>query len=116
VLYTTTTWSKVFAFDAKTGKQLWSYDPQVPGEKGFNACCDVVNRGVALWDGKVYVGALDGRLIALDAKTGKVAWSVQTTDPNLPYTITGAPARREGQDHDRQRRGGISRARLPVGL
>src|SRR4051812_47752277 len=97
VLYTTTTWSKVFAFDAKTGKPLWTYDPQVPGEKGFNACCDVVNRGVALWDGKVYVGALDGRLIALDAKTGKVAWSVQTTDPNLPYTITGAPRAVKGR-------------------
>jgi PQQ-dependent dehydrogenase (methanol/ethanol family) len=91
VLYTTTTWSKVFAFDAKTGKKLWSYDPQVPGEKGFNACCDVVNRGVALWKGKVYAGTLDGRLVALDAKTGKVDWSVQTTDPKQPYTITGAP-------------------------
>ena len=97
VLYTTTTWSKVFAFDAKTGKALWSYDPQVPGEKGFNACCDVVNRGVALWKGKAYVGTLDGRLVALDAKTGKVAWSVQTTDPNLPYTITGAPRAVKGK-------------------
>ncbi len=97
ILYTTTTWSKVFAFDAKTGKALWSYDPQVPGEKGFNACCDVVNRGVALWKGHVYVGALDGRLIALDAKTGKVAWSVQTTDANQPYTITGAPRAVKGK-------------------
>jgi quinohemoprotein ethanol dehydrogenase len=91
VLYTTTAWSKVFAFDARTGKALWAYDPKVPGEKGFNACCDVVNRGVALWKGRVYVGTIDGRLIALDAKTGKPAWSVQTTDPKLPYTITGAP-------------------------
>jgi quinohemoprotein ethanol dehydrogenase len=91
VLYTTTAWSKVFAFDAKSGKPLWSFDPKVPGEKGFNACCDVVNRGVALWKGKVYVGTIDGRLIAIDAKTGKPAWSVQTTDPALPYTITGAP-------------------------
>lgn len=91
VLYTTTAWSKVFAFDARTGKPLWSYDPKVPGEKGFNACCDVVNRGVALWKGRAYVGTIDGRLIALDAKTGKPVWSVQTTDPNQPYTITGAP-------------------------
>lgn len=97
VLYTTTTWSKVFAFDAKTGKKLWSYDPQVPGEKGFDACCDVVNRGVALWGGRVYVGTLDGRLVALDAKTGKVDWSVQTTDPKLPYTITGAPRAVKGK-------------------
>ena len=91
VLYTTTAWSKVYAFDAKSGKLLWSYDPQVPGEKAFDACCDVVNRGVAVWGGKVYVGALDGRLIALDAATGEVAWSVQTTDTSKPYTITGAP-------------------------
>jgi quinohemoprotein ethanol dehydrogenase len=96
VLYTTTAWSKVFAFDAKTGAPVWAYDPKVPGEKGFNACCDVVNRGVALWRGRVYVGTLDGRLIALDAKTGKPAWSVQTTDPNLPYTITGAPIAAKG--------------------
>jgi len=91
VLYTTTAWSKVFAFDAATGKQLWAFDPKVDGSKGFNACCDVVNRGVAVWKGRVYVGTLDGRLIALDAKTGKVDWSVQTTDTSKPYTITGAP-------------------------
>ena len=78
VLYTTTTWSKVYAFDARTGKALWSYDPKVPGEKGFDACCDTVNRGVALWKGRVYVATLDGRLVALDAKTGAVAWSVAT--------------------------------------
>ena len=62
VLYTTTAWSMVFAFDAKTGKQLWKYDPKVDRAKGFDACCDVVNRGVAVWKGKVYVGTLDGRL------------------------------------------------------
>ncbi|ACG79521.1 glucose dehydrogenase [Phenylobacterium zucineum HLK1] len=91
VLYTTTAWSKVYAFDAKTGEQLWSFDPKVEGSKGFHACCDVVNRGVALWKGRVYVGVLDGRLIALDAKTGRQVWSVQTTDTSRPYTITGAP-------------------------
>ncbi len=91
VLYTSTAWSKVYAFDAKTGKELWAYDPQVPGAKGRDACCDVVNRGVAIWKGQIYVGALDGRLIALDAKTGKPVWSVQTTDTSKPYTITGAP-------------------------
>ena len=91
VLYTTSAWSKVFAYEAATGKLLWSYDPQVAGKKGYDACCDVVNRGVALWEGKVYVGALDGRLIALDARTGKQIWSVQTTDTSRPYTITGAP-------------------------
>jgi PQQ-dependent dehydrogenase (methanol/ethanol family) len=91
VIYTTTAWSKVFAFDAATGKPLWAYDPKVEGSKGFDACCDVVNRGVAVWKGRVYLGALDGRLIALDARTGAVDWSVQTTDTSKPYTITGAP-------------------------
>ncbi|MDO8902503.1 MAG: PQQ-dependent dehydrogenase, methanol/ethanol family, partial [Phenylobacterium sp.] len=91
VLYTTTAWSKVYAFDAATGALKWSYDPKVAGEKAFDACCDVVNRGVAVWGGRVYVGALDGRLIALDAATGAEAWSVQTTDTAKPYTITGAP-------------------------
>jgi quinohemoprotein ethanol dehydrogenase len=56
-----------------------------------NACCDAVNRGVAAWKGRIYVGTLDGRLIALDAKTGRPAWSVQTTPQDKPYTITGAP-------------------------
>jgi quinohemoprotein ethanol dehydrogenase len=91
VMYTTSAWSKVFALDAATGKLLWSYDPEVKGRKGYEACCDVVNRGVALWNGKVYLGALDGRLIALDAVTGKPVWSVQTTDTSQQYTITGAP-------------------------
>ena len=91
VLYTTTAWSKVYAFDAATGKPKWSFDPKVDGAKGFDACCDVVNRGVAVWKGRVYVGALDGRLIALDAETGKPVWSVQTTDPKKAFTITGAP-------------------------
>lgn len=91
VLYTTSAWSKVYAFDAKTGTLLWEHDPEVPGETGFKACCDVVNRGVALYDGKVYSGTLDGRLIALDAKTGALVWSEVTVDQSKPYTITGAP-------------------------
>ncbi len=91
VMYTTSAWSKVFALDARSGKLLWSYDPAVNGRKGYDACCDVVNRGVAVYEGKVFVGALDGRLIALDAASGKVLWDVQTTDTSRPYTITGAP-------------------------
>ena len=91
VLYTSTAWSKVYAFDARTGAPLWAYDPEVDGAKARDACCDVVNRGVAFWKDRIFVGALDGRLIALDAKTGEPVWSVQTTDPAKPYTITGAP-------------------------
>ena len=91
VLYTTTSWSEVFAFDAKTGRLLWSYDPKVDRKRGFMACCDVVNRGVAVWQGKVYAAALDGRLSALDAGTGKVVWTTVTVNQAKPYTITGAP-------------------------
>lgn len=91
VMYVTSAWSRVFALDAKTGKELWRYDPQVPGEWAINACCDVVNRGLAAWEGKLFLGTLDGRLVALEAATGKVLWEVLTIDPGKPYTITGAP-------------------------
>lgn len=91
VMYITTAWSRVVALDAKTGKLLWKYDPKVAGEKGRDACCDVVNRGVAIWGDKLYLGALDGRLIALDKNDGSVQWSQQTTDTTKAYTITGAP-------------------------
>ena len=91
LMYTTGSWSTVQAFNAKTGELLWDYDPQVPKRWGQYACCDVVNRGVAVYEGRVFVGALDGRLIALDATTGEVKWEVVTVDQTLPYTITGAP-------------------------
>ena len=91
VMFATGSWSKVYALDAKTGEELWTYDPEVPGETARKPCCDVVNRGVAVWKGKVYLGTLDGRLVALDAKTGKPVWDVQTVDRAKPYTITAAP-------------------------
>jgi quinohemoprotein ethanol dehydrogenase len=90
-LYQSGPWSKVWAYDAVTGKQLWEFDPQVNKAKLVETCCDAVNRGVAVWKGKVYVGTLDGRLIALDATSGKQLWSTQTFDPAKPYSITGAP-------------------------
>ena len=92
VMFITLSWSKVIALDAKTGKELWQFDPKVPGGTGRYACCDVVNRGVALWKGAVFVGTLDGRLIKLDARTGKVLWTVDTVENHKhTYTITGAP-------------------------
>ena len=91
VIYTTGEWSVVYAIDARTGQVLWTYDPQVPRARARKICCDVVNRGVALYHGKVYVGTLDGRLIALDAKSGIPAWDITTVDQSQPYAITGAP-------------------------
>jgi len=91
VLYTTSAWSKVQAFDPVSGKLLWQFDPEVPRKTGVKSCCDSVNRGAAWWNGKIYVGTIDGRLIALDAKTGRQVWSVVTVDQSKPYTIGGAP-------------------------
>src|SRR4030095_1102418 len=97
VMYTTGSWSVVFALDARTGKLLWKWDPQVPRTFGQKACCDVVNRGVAVYKGKVYVGTLDGRLAALDADNGKLAWQVVTVDQSRPYTVTAAPRAVKGK-------------------
>ncbi len=92
IMYVTASWSVVHAIDTRSGKRLWVYDPKVDKEKGYKGCCDVVNRGVALWKGKVFVASYDGRLIALDAVTGKVAWEKDTLiDKEHSYTITGAP-------------------------
>ena len=91
VMYFTTAWSKVISLDAASGVRRWEYDPKVPPEWAVNACCDVVNRGVAAWKGKVFVGTLDGRLIALDTATGKPVWETLTIDPKMRYAITGAP-------------------------
>ncbi len=91
VMYLTTSWSGVQAVDLRTGEAKWIYDPEVPKQWGYYACCDVVNRGAALWDGHVFVGTIDGRLVKLDADTGKVVWDISTIDRNRPYTITGAP-------------------------
>jgi PQQ-dependent dehydrogenase (methanol/ethanol family) len=91
VVYTTGEWSVAYALDAKTGEILWTFDPKVPRARARFICCDVVNRGVALYHDKVFLGTLDGRLIALDAKTGKPVWDVVTVDQTKSYAITGAP-------------------------
>ncbi|MGB2151955.1 MAG: PQQ-binding-like beta-propeller repeat protein, partial [Parvibaculales bacterium] len=91
ILYMTGSWSVVYAVDAKTGEEVWSYDPEVPGDWARKACCDVVNRGVAVYDGAVYVASLDGYLISLNAETGEEIWRVNTIiDRTRAYTITGA--------------------------
>ncbi len=90
-LYVSGSWSIVYALDAVTGAQKWVYDPQVDRAFLAKGCCDAVNRGVAYRDGRIFVGAYDGRLIALDAEDGSVVWDVQSTDRDKPYTITGAP-------------------------
>lgn len=97
IMYTTGSWSVTYAIDARTGKQLWKYDPEVHRKYDNLACCDVVNRGAAFYKGKVYVGVLDGRLVALDANTGKPSWTTVTVDQSQPFTITGAPRIAKGK-------------------
>jgi PQQ-dependent dehydrogenase (methanol/ethanol family) len=96
-IFVTSPWSKVYAFDAKTGARLWKYDPHVPGDYAVKLCCGIVNRGVAVWKGKVIWGTLDGRLIAVDAGTGQKVWEVQATDPKKWLSITGAPRIADGR-------------------
>ena len=92
VMYTSGTWGYVYAVDAASGRELWRYDPHSDLFAGRNPCCDLVNRGVAVWKGKVYVASGDGRLHAVDAATGKKLWEVDTiTDHKQPYASTGAP-------------------------
>ena len=95
MLYGTSTWSVVYAIDARTGALKWKWDPGLvkggPAMGGARFCCGPVNRGVAIYQGRVFVGLLDGRLVALDAKTGAVVWSVQTVPAGTDYSITGAP-------------------------
>ena len=92
VLYGSGPQGIAFAVDAVTGALLWEFDPQIDPQFMRKVCCGVVNRGVALWGDKLFVGALDGFLYALDRKDGSVVWKTDTlTDRNRGYTITGAP-------------------------
>ncbi|HSG61711.1 MAG TPA: PQQ-dependent dehydrogenase, methanol/ethanol family [Pseudomonadales bacterium] len=90
-LFLSLPWGQAMAFDAKTGETLWHFDPQVDKAYSRYACCDVVNRGMALWGNNAYVGSIDGRLHAIDQNTGKTVWEVDTKIANHTYTITGAP-------------------------
>jgi quinohemoprotein ethanol dehydrogenase len=97
VLYNISAWDITTAYDAATGKVLWTYDPKVPVAFAGITCCGPVSRGIAAWRGKIYIAALDGRLIALDARTGRPLWTANTLDPGQPLSITGAPRIADGQ-------------------
>lgn len=98
IMYTSGAWSQVYALNAKTGKEMWRYDPQVDGNYARRACCDVVNRGVQVWKGKLYVGTLDGYLVCLDAATGIPIWRADTFINRIAfYTITGPPQIAKGK-------------------
>jgi quinohemoprotein ethanol dehydrogenase len=92
VMYTSGYVGIVYALDAATGRELWRFDPHVPDASLRNPCCDTVNRGVAVWRGRIYVASVDGRLHALDAATGKEIWNADTiVDHSVSYASTGAP-------------------------
>jgi len=91
VLYVVSAWNVTHAVDARTGKALWTYDPKVPPAYARWACCDVVSRDMALWEDKAIIATLDGRVIALDRKTGKPVWTTETLNHEGRYSVTGAP-------------------------
>jgi quinohemoprotein ethanol dehydrogenase len=97
VLYNISAWDITTAYDATTGKVLWTYDPKIAPEWARLACCGPVSRGLAAWHGNIIIAALDGRLIALDAKSGKPVWTTQTIEAGQPLSLTGAPRIAAGQ-------------------
>jgi PQQ-dependent dehydrogenase (methanol/ethanol family) len=97
VIYVTSSWSILHAFDAATGERKWTYDPHVNRGHARYVCCDVVNRGPAFYKGKVYVGTIDGRLASVGAETGELVWETQTTPEGQAYSITGAPRIADGK-------------------
>jgi quinohemoprotein ethanol dehydrogenase len=91
-LYGITTWSVVYALDARTGKELWRWDPEVNQTAVRpKICCGIVNRGLALYNGTIIAPVNDGRLQALDAITGKPVWESRVAYPQDLYTLTMAP-------------------------
>jgi alcohol dehydrogenase (cytochrome c) len=88
-MFVTASYSRIFALDAKTGTKLWKYEHRLP--EGIMPCCDVVNRGAALYDNLVIFGTLDAQLVALDQNTGKVVWKEKIDDYQAGYSSTAAP-------------------------
>jgi alcohol dehydrogenase (cytochrome c) len=89
VIYVTGSYSRVFAIDARTGRRLWTYSHRLPDD--IRPCCDVVNRGAAIYGNKIFFGTLDASIVALDKDTGRVAWREKFADHRVGYTMTGAP-------------------------
>jgi quinohemoprotein ethanol dehydrogenase len=92
ILYSITPWSIVYAVDLHTGKEVWRADPEVnQAVWQSRICCGVVNRGIAMYEGKIIAPAVDGRLRALDAATGRILWETRVSPETMPYTVTMAP-------------------------
>ncbi|TVS00498.1 MAG: PQQ-dependent dehydrogenase, methanol/ethanol family, partial [Rhodobacteraceae bacterium] len=89
VMYVTGSYSRVFALDVKTGRKLWQYDARLP--EGILPCCDVINRGAAIYGDNIYFGTLDARIVALDRHTGAVVWNRRIADYREGYSYTAAP-------------------------
>jgi alcohol dehydrogenase (cytochrome c) len=89
VIYATSSYSRIFAIDARTGKRLWEYEARLPDD--IRPCCDVVNRGPAIYGDKIFFGTLDASIVALNKDTGKVVWKKKFGDHKVGYTMTGAP-------------------------
>jgi alcohol dehydrogenase (cytochrome c) len=97
IMYVTAAYNKLYALDVKSGKLLWKYERDIPEKALSVVCCDVVNRGVALYDNKVYMGTIDAHIVAFDALTGKVMWDSKVADYHDGITITGAPLAYKGK-------------------
>jgi alcohol dehydrogenase (cytochrome c) len=90
VIYATSSYSRIFAIDARSGKRLWEYEARLPDD--IRPCCDVVNRGPAIYGDKIFFGTLDASIVALNKDTGKVVWKKKFGDHKIGYTMTGAPS------------------------
>ncbi|NMG73545.1 methanol/ethanol family PQQ-dependent dehydrogenase [Aromatoleum diolicum] len=88
-MFVTASYSRIFALDVKTGEKLWKYEHRLPD--GIMPCCDVVNRGAAIYGNLVIFGTLDAQLVALDKDTGKVVWKEKIEDYKAGYSFTAAP-------------------------
>jgi len=92
VMYVSGVAGRVYALDAATGVPRWRFEPSIDLKYSRSACCDIVNRGLAVWKGRVYVATVDGILYSLDAADGRVLWKADTiVDRSRAYTVTGAP-------------------------